>query len=296
MKPRDYCCCAIPTVNAGIYITLLEQFTLGIVAGTLSVATPAIVGASTFSAAKWIFAIICYAAAAIQVLGFFGVLKERPIMYRRYTTLHLLVTLGAFSVAAVWIAWSAARHNKAKAKCQTDFFAFTSEASEAETLCNIFPWVDIGLMAGLWVLLAISQLYFYVVISSYGAGQRLDHEKYDSMYDPTNPLTSDIPLNNRGDAWDSRPSDDNIPRNGTGYHDRHDSMGSMDNIMDNSEQKPQYGGYAGTAYPPAQPGVAYTQDPTPTPHAQGGDYYSSSYDANGNMEWPERTQPHPGGS
>lgn len=40
MKPRDYCCCAIPTVNAGIYATLLEQFTLGIVAGTLSVATP----------------------------------------------------------------------------------------------------------------------------------------------------------------------------------------------------------------------------------------------------------------
>lgn len=40
MKPRDYCCCAIPIVNAGIYATLLEQFTLGIVAGTLSVATP----------------------------------------------------------------------------------------------------------------------------------------------------------------------------------------------------------------------------------------------------------------
>jgi hypothetical protein len=40
MKPRDYCCCAIPVVNFGIYLTLTEQFVLGIVAGTLSVATP----------------------------------------------------------------------------------------------------------------------------------------------------------------------------------------------------------------------------------------------------------------
>ena len=40
MKPRDYCCCAIPLVNAGIYVTLLEQFSLGIIAGTLSLGTP----------------------------------------------------------------------------------------------------------------------------------------------------------------------------------------------------------------------------------------------------------------
>lgn len=40
MKPRDYCCCAIPVVNVGIYSTLIEQFALGIIAGTLSVATP----------------------------------------------------------------------------------------------------------------------------------------------------------------------------------------------------------------------------------------------------------------
>lgn len=40
MKPRDYCCCAIPTVNAGIYAILVEQFSLGIIAGTLAVATP----------------------------------------------------------------------------------------------------------------------------------------------------------------------------------------------------------------------------------------------------------------
>lgn len=39
-KGREYCCCAIPLVNAGIYITLAEQTVLGIIIGALSLATP----------------------------------------------------------------------------------------------------------------------------------------------------------------------------------------------------------------------------------------------------------------
>ena len=92
MKPRDYCCCAIPVVNFGIYSTLAEQFALGILAGTLSIATPesnttapcplllaehhsAVVGAATPSLARWIFAAICYVGAMIQILGFIGVAR-----------------------------------------------------------------------------------------------------------------------------------------------------------------------------------------------------------------------------
>lgn len=40
MKPRDYCCCAIPVMNAGIYATLLEQFMLGMLVAILALATP----------------------------------------------------------------------------------------------------------------------------------------------------------------------------------------------------------------------------------------------------------------
>ena len=39
MKPRDYCCCAIPLVNAGIYTALIEQLVLGITAGVLAIST-----------------------------------------------------------------------------------------------------------------------------------------------------------------------------------------------------------------------------------------------------------------
>jgi hypothetical protein len=39
-KAREYCCCAIPLVNAGIYLVLLEQFALALAAGILSIGTP----------------------------------------------------------------------------------------------------------------------------------------------------------------------------------------------------------------------------------------------------------------
>ena len=85
--------------------------------------------------------------------------QEKPITFRRYTTLHILITTAAFSVAAAWIIVSATRHNTAKSKCEQKFFTAASDVtSEAETMCQIFPWVDVGIMGGLWVLLAISQV------------------------------------------------------------------------------------------------------------------------------------------
>lgn len=37
---KEYCCCAIPLLNAGIYITLTEQFVVSITAGILALVTP----------------------------------------------------------------------------------------------------------------------------------------------------------------------------------------------------------------------------------------------------------------
>lgn len=86
--------------------------------------------------------------------------KEKSILYRRYVSLHSLLTAGAFAVAAAWVIISASRHGKAKAKCLEDFFPSTSgeSAGEGDTLCQIFPWVDVGVMGGLWAILAIMQV------------------------------------------------------------------------------------------------------------------------------------------
>ncbi|PCH33782.1 hypothetical protein WOLCODRAFT_22241 [Wolfiporia cocos MD-104 SS10] len=223
MKPREYCCCAIPVIYTGIYATLTEQFVLGILAGTLSIGTPSIVGAATPSFAKWLFAIICYVGAAIQLMGFASVRQEKPILFRRYLTLHILITLAAFSIAGVWIVISAARHSTAQSSCTTTFFPGSSTDTitrdESNVLCKIIPWVDVGVMVALWVLLAVAQLYFYVVLSSYSAGQERDQRAYDSVYDPSKPLASDIPLATRADTWGLQQSPD-VFANSRGYHDR----------------------------------------------------------------------------
>lgn len=62
-------------------------------------------------------------------------------------------------------------------------------------------------------------------MSSYGASQQEDHEKYDVLNDSTRPLTDDIPMADRGDPWDSRASYELDEGHGRG-HTRQDSLGS----------------------------------------------------------------------
>ncbi|EGO00464.1 hypothetical protein SERLA73DRAFT_181069 [Serpula lacrymans var. lacrymans S7.3] len=282
MKPREYCCCAIPLVNPGIYATLTEQFVLGVVVATLSVATPEIVGAATPSFAPWLFAIVCYIAAAIQLLGFMGVAQEKPILYRRYVTLHLIVSVAAFAIAIAWVIISATRHSTAQSNCEKKFFPVSgssSTSSEGQTLCNIFSWVDVGLMGGAWVFFAITQSYFSIVVSSYGSSQRHDHAMYDSLDDSTKPFTNDIAMGDRGDPWDSRPSTDHLGggRDARGFgHHRNESGAStvMNAPMQKESSEYMDGGYAPTTYPLSDPKGVYTQDPQPTPYGQS--YYTGA--------------------
>ncbi|KAF8912740.1 hypothetical protein CPB84DRAFT_1670305 [Gymnopilus junonius] len=306
MKPREYCCCAIPMVNAGIYATLIEQTALGILVGTLSVGTPFIVGASTPSFAKWILAILAYVGAAVQILGFIGVSREKPTTYRRYVTFHGLISSAAFAVAAAWIIVSASRHSNAEAKCLATFFgAANSSTGQADTLCNIFPWVDVGIMGGLWVVLAVLHAYLFFVLSSYGTSQRVDHDQYDKVYDPTQPLTAEnIPLGATSDPWDSRPSGEYAP-NGVqdrNYkHVRQQSTMSTSEVLGQAYQEPRDGfsssNYEYSANPPnsvdkgnvAYPSYARTHQAMPTPTDN---YYSIPNDSQ--VERPGQVQPHPG--
>ncbi|KIK71086.1 hypothetical protein GYMLUDRAFT_150117 [Collybiopsis luxurians FD-317 M1] len=296
MKAREYCCCAIPLVNSGIYAALTEQLVAGLVIGILSFGTPSIVGAATPSFAPWLFGIVCLVAAAVQVLGFLGVAREKPVLFRRYITLHSLAITAAFAIAAAWIIISASKHSTAQSDCISDFFNTTdsTEQSEGETLCNIFPWVDVGLMSGIWVWLAIMHIYLYVVINSYSSAQQRDHIKYDALNDPSNPLNGEgIPMNNR-DAWDSRQSAD------YGYnHGRQPSAASMTDVMNQPVREPRDGySYSDAAPyqrnmsygdPVSYPNYAYTQDPGPTPK-----FNDPYYDDSSDLHRPANAQAHPG--
>ncbi|KAG1826022.1 uncharacterized protein BJ212DRAFT_319144 [Suillus subaureus] len=250
MKAREYCCCAIPLVKAGIYATLIEQFSLGIIIGTLSVGTPSIVGAATPSYAPLLLAIACYVGVAIQVLGFIGVFKEKHILFRRYATLHSLITLVAFAIAAAWVILSASRHSTALTNCENKYYPTApngSNTTEGQTVCGIITWVDVGLMIGAWVFFALVQAYLLFIVSSYGTAQRRDYEKYEALNDTTKPLTDNIPMSDRGDPWDYRASAE--------YEDGHGYMrnASTASTMNAPLQKERYAdgqSYLTPTYPP----------------------------------------------
>jgi hypothetical protein len=77
-------------------------------------------------------------------------------MFRRYVTLHTGASIAVFAIAAAWIIISATRHSTAISNCEANFFS--GSTSEGETLCDIFSWVDIGVMAGAWVFFALVQV------------------------------------------------------------------------------------------------------------------------------------------
>lgn len=245
--------------------------------------------------------------------------QENPSLYRRYVTLHGLFAPIAFSVAAAWIIMSATRHSTAKTQCILNFFADVNGAStsEGDTLCNIFPWVDVGIMGGLWVILAAlhvcnifnlsfhkliarTQIYLYVVISSYANLQRRDHDRYNQVYDPSQPITENVPLNDQNDPWDSRPSGDYLGKNSNYKHVRQESSMSASDVYNQPYQEPKdafptssmnygYANYDSQNPNPVYPSYAHTQNALPTPT---NNYYDVPADSR--IERPLQAQPHPG--
>jgi len=206
-------------------------------------------------------------------LGLLGVRQEKPILFRRFTTLHCLVTIAVFAVGAAFIIISATKHSAAQTACENTFFSDAGNstssalgdgaAEEGPILCNIFAWVTMGIMGGLWVILGLFELYLYFVISGYGSNQRDDHAQYYSLYTGNDPAgANDMLMADRsgpGDAWDSRPSTESVDTYayGDSAHKRSDSSST---VREKAYEDPSYGRtgayqnapYAPSAYPPPQ--------------------------------------------
>ena len=135
----------------------------------------------------------------------------------------------------------------------------------------------------------IFQGYLYVVLASFGKSQRRDHSKYQSLLIDSSKSLNNIPLVDRGGAWESRNSMENLVQ--PGGHARQDSNASVATVMADKVQ-----GYSDnySSYPPN----AYTQEPGPTPNAYDSHYDNSQYNAYGagGVGYPQRSQVHPGES
>ncbi|WVQ69428.1 uncharacterized protein L199_007645 [Kwoniella botswanensis] len=236
IDPR-YCCCAVPLVNAGIYIILSEQAIIALAIGIIVFATPDVVGASFPDIGGIIFAIICFVIAAVQPVGFIGVLREKTSTFKVYTLLNAIAILAGLICAAALIIVSAIQHNTAVSACEAKFFSDSNStsssanqtlAAEGEALCSAFAWADVGIMGALWVILLLVQGYFIYLTRTYSTSQVSDHKLYHSVYSE-NPeaFTMSILRSTRynpgsvynnmppstgpnADAWDARPSMDSV--------------------------------------------------------------------------------------
>ncbi|KAG8990853.1 hypothetical protein FRB90_001594, partial [Tulasnella sp. 427] len=258
-------------MNVGIYLTILEQFTVSLATGILSIATPKLVGSSIPSVGPWLLAIGSFVSCGVQGMGFFGVFKENASLFQRFVQINAAVVAYIFSVSATWIIVSATRHTTATDKCVQDFFSSnstsTAQASvgaddgQGPTICNIFTWVDVGIMGAFWIVMLIFQGYLLLVCRWYSASQLADHSKYYSIYSVNPP--EGIALGERqraDDAWDPRPSTESwsggamspgVNRSGFGVHSRQNS--------DATERA--YGVSAADAYAEKKPTYGYRDDP-----------------------------------
>lgn len=107
-----------------------------------------------------------YGFAAIQLIGFLGVFKEKARLFRRYVFLNWIILYAGLSVAATFIAISAVRHDAAVDACEQNFFGSdipgsTTEDTKGEQICNIFCWSTLGVMGALCLLLFIVQVAYF---------------------------------------------------------------------------------------------------------------------------------------
>jgi hypothetical protein len=105
-----------------------------------------------------------YVFAGVQLVGFFGIFKEKPSLFKTYITLNSIVLYVGLAAAAAFIGISAGRHQTAVDVCEASFFSNASQSTtaqedtEGQQICNIFTWVVLGVMGALWAMLFIVQV------------------------------------------------------------------------------------------------------------------------------------------
>ncbi|EGU12846.1 Proteophosphoglycan ppg4 [Rhodotorula toruloides ATCC 204091] len=167
--------------NGGIYAILAQFLVISVVAGVLCFAAPSIVSVTTPSFLSYILGVLCFAVAAGQPFGFFGVYREKPRLFKAFLRINGLLVTASILLSLAIIIISAVQHSKGVDSC-TMLFGTDNADSTAKNICNIWTWIQIGIMGLLFAIVALCEFYFVFYTSIYASEQRLDHARYDSVY------------------------------------------------------------------------------------------------------------------
>ncbi|KAI5475899.1 hypothetical protein MNV49_000732 [Pseudohyphozyma bogoriensis] len=258
MWSRVYCCCAVPLYNSGIYTILAQFFIVALVSGILSFAAPHIVAVAIPSWGPWIFGIVCVVVALFQIVGFFGVYRERPSLFKTYARINTGLVIVALAVAAAFIGLSAGRHNEAMTKCEAMFSSQSSnstsstEVTSGTAICKYWTWIQVGIMGLLWAIVGLTQAYFLMYTSIYASEQKLDHARYETV---VNEAVEEIRQSGLWDEAAGRPSQDYV-RGLNASHNRQAS-GLRNEVMASEPSQEYLGQYDSRSY--AEKDVRYEE-------------------------------------
>lgn len=220
----EFCCCYLPLVNVGAYLLVLETALVSLAVGICALAPPSIVAGlgAIPSWSKGLVAALGFIALVWQILGLVAVARQMPTLYRTYLRINLLLTLAIIIVTVAFLVVAAAQHNKVVNTCVSTYGVIPAVSASASSssipltglsggtdafsesgkdICNIFVWAQTGVMAGLIVLMALTQFYMLAAQRAYGGEQRKAFRDSKASY-------QDIPMNPRDSAvWEPSPAD-----------------------------------------------------------------------------------------
>ncbi|KAA1138998.1 hypothetical protein PGTUg99_033035 [Puccinia graminis f. sp. tritici] len=208
-----YCCFAIPLYNTGIY-SILAQFTIfGFVFGILSFSAPSILAIVLDFSFTAFFGVLCLAVGSIQALGFYGVYKEKPIIFKRYFMGNVGLIGITFLYSMILLIISSTKHQTAIDQCLLQFVSndefVDGPSNSSRQLCSVWTWAQLAVCFFVWFLFFFSQLYFCYMVKVWGQDQRLDHIRYQSLISAvrqsraTSSMVQPSHLEG-GDEWESR--------------------------------------------------------------------------------------------
>ncbi|KIS71789.1 uncharacterized protein UMAG_00221 [Mycosarcoma maydis] len=244
----EFCCCYLPIINAGAYLLVLETAFVALAVGICALVPPTIVAGEGVipSWSKVLVATLGFITLAWQIIGLISVARQMPTLYRTYLRINFVLTFAIIIATVAFLIVAAAQHNKAVSACVSKYGVIPASSQSSSSLslqsqsmdvfsqsgqdiCNIFVWAQTGVMAGLIVLLGLTQCYMLFAQRAYGGEQRKAFRDSKANY-------QDIPMNPRDSAvWEPNPND---PYAG-------DQRGSYRGYDGHSRDDP-YGSYATT--------------------------------------------------
>ncbi|CDU23829.1 uncharacterized protein SPSC_02458 [Sporisorium scitamineum] len=218
----EFCCCYLPLVNVGAYLLVLETALVALAVGICALVPHAIVAGDGVipSWSKGLIAALGFITLVWQILGLVAVARQMPTLYRTYLRINFVLTLAIIIATVAFLIVGAAQHDKVVRNCVSTYGVIPSDSNSSSSIslsslgqsadafsesgrdiCNIFVWAQTGVMAGLIVLMGLTQFYMLAAQRAYGGEQRKAFRDSKASY-------QDIPMNPRDSAvWEPRPND-----------------------------------------------------------------------------------------